>query len=134
MYNNKKLALSIFWVVLGIVLIVLSIKEVLNSSLYAGMGGALAAVGVLQAMRNFKYQKDPEYKEKIDTEITDERNTFLRMKSWSWAGYITVLIEGIGVIAAMAAGQRTIQLTLAYSMCLLIVAYWVAYLILNKRY
>ena len=134
MYNNKKLALSIFWVVLGIVLIVLSIKEVLNSSLYAGMGGALAAVGVLQAVRNFKYQKDPEYKEKIDTEITDERNTFLRMKSWSWAGYITVLIEGIGVIAAMAAGQRTIQLTLAYSMCLLTVADWVAYLILNTRY
>ena len=134
MYNNKKLALSIFWIVLGIVLIVLSIMEVLDSSLFAGMGGALAAVGVLQAMRNIKYQKDPEYKEKIDTEISDERNSFLRMKSWSWAGYIAVLVEGIGGVVAMAAGQRTIQLTLSYSMCLLIVAYWVAYLILSKKY
>ena len=134
MYNNKKLALSIFWVVLGIALIVLSIMEVLDYSLYAGMGGALAAVGVLQVMRNLKYQKDPEYKEKIDTEISDERNSFLRMKSWSWAGYIAVLVEGIGAVVAMAAGQHTIQLTLSYSMCLLIVAYWVAYLILSKRY
>ena len=41
MYNNKKLALSIFWVVLGAVLLGLSVAEVLDSSIYAGMGGAL---------------------------------------------------------------------------------------------
>lgn len=134
MYNNKKLVLSILWIVVGIVLVVLSINEVLNSSLYAGMGGALCAVGALQVMRNRKYQNNPEYREKIDTEVSDERNSFLRMKSWSVAGYITILAEGIGVIAAMIAQQSTVQLTLAYSMCLLLVAYWVAYLILSKKY
>ena len=64
-YNNKRLALSIFWLVLGLVLVVLSAAEVLNDSVYAGMGAALAVVGGLQLGRHIKYRRDPEYREKI---------------------------------------------------------------------
>ena len=133
-YNNKRLALSIFWAFLGVVLMVLSITEVLDSSLYSGMGGGLIAVGLLQAGRNLKYRKDPEYREKVDTELHDERNSFLRMKSWAWTGSIVVLAEGLGVIAAMILGQRTIQMILSYSVCLIILVYWITYLILSRKY
>ena len=133
-YNNKRLALNIFWILLGAVLIVLTLTEKLDSSIYSGMGGALMAVGVLQLVRTVKYRKDAGYREKVDTEISDERNRFLRMKSWSWAGYCTILIEGIGVIVAMILGERTIQLLLSYSVCLILVVYWVAYLILSRKY
>ncbi|NLD30443.1 MAG: M3 family oligoendopeptidase, partial [Clostridiales bacterium] len=61
-YNNKKLALSIFWVVLGLTLFILSLTEVLDDSVYAGMGGALAVIGALQIWRNLKYRRDPEYR------------------------------------------------------------------------
>ena len=134
MYNNKRLALSIFWVVLGVVLVTLSIAEVVDSSLYAGMGGALATVGALQLMRNLKYRKDPEYREKIDIELKDERNGFIRMKSWSWAGYMTVILEGIAVIVATVRGEETIRLVLSYSVCLVISAYWISYLVLSRKY
>ena len=134
MYNNKRLALSIFWVVLGVVLLGLSIAEVLDSSLYSGMGGALITVGVLQIIRNLKYRKDPDYREKIDTEINDERNKYLRMKSWAWTGYMVVLVEAIGVVAAMILGQRTIRLILSYSVCLILVVYWITYLLLSRKY
>ncbi|MBR3641613.1 MAG: hypothetical protein IKN53_06260 [Oscillibacter sp.] len=133
-YNNKKLALSIFWVVLGAVLTALSVAEVLESSPYAGMGGALIAIGALQIARNLKYRKDAAYREKIDVEFGDERNAFLRMKSWAWAGYAVVLIEGIGSVVAKLLGQETVQLVLAYSVCLLILAYWLAYLVLKRKY
>ncbi|MBP5168458.1 MAG: hypothetical protein ILP14_04555 [Oscillospiraceae bacterium] len=133
-YNNKRLVLNIFWIVLGAVLTVLTITEVLDSSVYSGMGGAFMAVGALQLIRTVKYRKDSEYREKVDTEISDERNRFLRMKSWSWAGYFTILIEGIGVIVAMVLGERTIQLVLSYSVCLILVIYWVAYIILSRKY
>ena len=133
-YNNKRLALTVFWIVLGAVLVVLTVTEVLDSSIYSGMGGALMAVGTLQLIRAVKYRKDSEYKEKVDTELGDERNRFLRMKSWSWAGYFTILIEGIGAIIAMVLGERTIQLVLSYSVCLVLVIYWVAYVILSKKY
>ena len=133
-YNNRKLILSIFWMILGAVLLGLSIAEVLDSSMYAGMGGALIAVGALQGARNLRYRKDPEYREKIDTEANDERNSFLRMKSWSWTGYIVVLAEGFGSVAAMVLGKRELQLTLAYSVWLILVIYWVTYLVLSKKY
>ena len=133
-YNNKRLALTVFWIVLGAVLVVLTVTEVLDSSIYSGMGGALMAVGTLQLIRAVKYRKDSEYKEKVDTELGDERNRFLRMKSWSWAGYFTILIEGIGAIIAMVLGERTVQLVLSYSVCLVLVIYWVAYVILSKKY
>ena len=134
MYNNKKLALSIFWVVLGAVLLGLSVAEVLDSSIYAGMGGALMAIGVLQMVKNIRYRKDSGYREKIDTQISDERNEFLRMKSWCWTGYITVLVEGIGVIVCMILKEETIQLILAYSVCLIIGVYWIAFMILRRKY
>ena len=133
-YNNKKLLLSIFWMVLGAVLLGLSVTEVLDSSMYAGMGGALIAVGALQTSRNLKYRKDPEYREKIDTEANDERNSFLRMKSWSWTGYVVVLVEGFGSVAAMVLGKRELQLTLAYSVWLILVVYWISFFIISKKY
>ncbi|MBQ5420885.1 MAG: hypothetical protein IIU26_01510 [Clostridium sp.] len=123
MNNNKRLVLSIFWIVLGITLMILSIAEVLDDSVYSGMGGALTAVGALQLMRNLKYRRDPEYREKIDTELNDERNRFLQMKSWSWAGYIAVMVQAVASVAAYFMGQRTVQLVLWYSICLLVLAY-----------
>jgi len=133
-YNNKKLVLSIFWAVVGLVLTVLSVTEVLDSSIYSGMGGGLMAVGVLQSIRNVKYRKDADYREKIDVEANDERNRFLRMKSWSWAGYIAILVEAGGVIVAIILGEETIRLILSLSVCLILVAYWVSYLVLSRKY
>ncbi|MBQ3390704.1 MAG: hypothetical protein IJG57_06520 [Firmicutes bacterium] len=134
MYNNRRLALSIFWVVIGLVLVGLSIAEKLDSSMYAGMGGALAAVGALQVIRNLQYRRNEEYREKVDTEVSDERNRFLRMKSWSWTGYIVVLVEAIGVVVAMILGKETVQLVLAYSVCLLVGVYWLSYVVLSRKY
>ncbi|MBP3215159.1 MAG: hypothetical protein J6M58_02930 [Clostridium sp.] len=134
MNNNKRLVLSIFWIVLGITLMILSIAEVLDDSVYSGMGGALTAVGALQLMRNLKYRRDPEYREKIDTELSDERNRFLQMKSWSWAGYIAVMVQAVASVAAYFMGQRTVQLVLWYSICLLVLAYWVSWMILSRKY
>ena len=134
MYNNKRLILSIFWIVLGTVLMVLSVMEKIDPSMYSAMGGALIAIGALQTIRNLRYRRDAEYRKKIDTEVNDERNRFLSMKSWSWTGYIVVLVEVIGVVAAMIAGQQTLQQILSYSVCLIVVVYWITYLILSRKY
>ena len=134
MYDNKRLFLSVFWVVLGAVLLILALTGKLDSTLYAGMGGGLIAVGLLQIARNLRYRRDPAYREKIDTEVSDERNRFLRMKSWSWAGYITVIAEGIAAIVAAVKGQETVQLVLSYSVCLLLAAYYISYLVLSRKY
>ena len=133
-YNNRKLAMSIFWVVLGAVLMGLSLAGVLENNFYSGMGSALFVVGILQIGRNLKYRKDDDYREKIDTEFQDERNRYLRMKSWSWAGYLSIFAGAIGTVVAQLAGQRTISLVMSYSVCFLLATYWIAYLILKRKY
>ena len=133
-YNNKRLALSIFWMVLGIVLIILNMTDVLDQSIYSGMGSALTVVGFFQAMRNLRYRKDKDYREKIDTELGDERNSFLRMKSWAWTGYIVVLAEGIGVVIAMITGQELLCRVLSWSVCLIVGVYWITYMVLSRKH
>ena len=132
-YNNKKLALSIFWVVLGLALVVLSVTEVLGDSIYSGMGAALAVIGALQIWRNLKYRRDPEYREKIDIEVGDERNKSIRMQSWAWTGYLFILVAAVASVVAHFLGQAVIQQTLCYSICFMLVVYWLANVILNKR-
>ena len=134
MYNNRRLALSIFWVLLGVTLLVLSITEVLDSSMYAGMGSVLIVVGGLQIIRNIRYRKVAAYQEKVDTETSDERNRFLSMKSWSWTGYIVVIIQGIGVVVATVLREDTIRQILSYSVCLIVTVYWISYLVLSRKY
>ena len=134
MYGNKNLVLSIFWIVLGVILTALSIAEVLEPSTYSGFGGALIGVGALQVIKNLKYRNNPEYKEEIDTQTNDERNKYIRMKSWSWTGYILVLGSGICSVIAMIFGNHELQMYLSYTVCVIITVYWVTYIIMNKKY
>lgn len=133
-YNNTKLALSFFWVLLGTVLIILGLAKRIDPSFFGCLGGSLAAVGILQITKNIKYRTNSEYREKLNTEMNDERNRYIRMKSWSWAGYIVTLVEAVGMFVALILGQHTVQLVLANSVCLILLTYWLAYMILSKKY
>lgn len=132
--NNVRLGFNVFWIVLGVVLVWLSIAEVLDSSVYSGMGGALIGVGVLQVIRITKYRKDPSYKQKVDIEMHDERNTFLRMKSWAWTGYILLLTEAAGCVAATVLGKTTVQIVLGGAVCLMLLVYFAVYFVLKRKY
>ncbi len=73
-------------------------------------------------------------KEKVDIEVTDERNRFLRLQSWAWTGYIVVMVEAAGSIAAAVLGQEIVRQVLSYSVCLIICVYWISWFILSRKY
>ncbi|MCI5944866.1 MAG: hypothetical protein MRZ41_09245 [Eubacterium sp.] len=133
-YNNRRLLLSVFWTVLGAVLLTLSIMEKIDSGIFSGMGGALMAIGILQIIRNVKYRKNSDYKEKIDILEKDERCKYLRLKAWGWAGYLVVLLEAIGSVIAMILGEQLIMQVLLVSVALIVGIYAISYMILNRKY
>ena len=100
---NKKFFLSLFWLVLGVVLIVLEIMGRIDG-FWSGMGAALIGVAIVQIIRYARYKKDDSYKEKVDTAGRDERNRFIANKAWAWAGYCFVMLCAVGVIALRIAG------------------------------
>lgn len=131
--NKRRMALSVFWIVIGVILFALSLMEIIDQSVWAGMGGALIGAGALQLFRNIKYITNKEYKEKIDIQNSDERNRFLTNKAWAWAGWSYVMISAAAAIILMIVGRPEYTLV-SGGVCLMLVLYWLCYVILRRKY
>lgn len=131
--NGKRIAAQILWAILGCVLLVLGCFEVVDS-FWSGMGTALMVVGVMRLIRAYRFSKDASYREKVEIEIGDERNRYLRGKAWAWAGYLFILITAVAVIVLKVVGQELLSIAAGGAICLMLVLYWGAYLLLRKKY
>ena len=131
--KNKRLIANIVEIVIGVVLTVCGAFGVVDSY-WSGMGGALIAVGALSLVRSIRYHTDKEYQEKTDVENQDERNRFLSMKAWSWAGYLFVMTSAVASIVLKIVGQDTYSTVAGFAVCFIITLYWVSWLILRKKY
>lgn len=131
MKRNKYV--SIFWIVLGAVLIVCGGAGILDEY-WSSMGGACAVVGSLQMVRYVRISRNEAYREKIETESRDERNRYLGGKAWAWAGYSYVIIAALASIGLRIAGKNDLSLLVSGSMCLILVLYCASYYILRRKY
>lgn len=133
-YNKKKMIISIMWVIIGATLLVLDIIGVMDNPAYSGMGGGLLVIGMMQIYKNFKYHSNEEYKEKIDLEYKDERNGYIRMKAWAWAGYLFIIGAAVVSIVLFVMKMTLIGQIVSYCMCAVLMLYWISYLVLQRKY
>ena len=133
MKNAKRLIASIVEIVIGVILTICGAAGLLDSY-WSGMGTALIVVGGLMLVRQLRYKTNTEYKEKVDVEINDERNKYLRIKAWSWAGYIFVMLGAFGSIFFKIFGLDQYSQFSACCVCLIMVLYWISYMVLRKKY
>ena len=90
----KNIVINILWMIIGIGLTVLSIFEK-TDSFWSGVGASFLVVGVVNLLRMYRINKNDAYKEKIELELNDERNRFLKSKAWAWAGYVFCIIAAV---------------------------------------
>ena len=133
MMKNKRLISIIMEIVIGIVLAVCGYTGIVDEY-WGGMGTALVIVGSLMLVRQIKYKTNTSYKEEVDVQVNDERYKYLRVKAWSWAGYIFVIIASIASIALRALDFRELSMFASACVCLIILSYWISYMILQKKY
>ena len=133
MNKNKRLIANIVEIVMGLILTVCGHYGLIDEY-WSGMGTALVFVGFIMMVRHVRYKTNEEYKEKVDIEVNDERNKYLHMKAWSWAGYLFVLICAICSIAFRILGMDTYSVFAGLAVCLIIVVYWISYLFLKRKY
>lgn len=129
----RNLIISIFWIMVGATLIVLGVVETLDE-FWSGFGGGLVAVGILQLVRNIRYRTNDDYKEKVDTEINDERNQFISSQAWAWTGYIFIICCAIATVTFSVMDKEDLCHLCATGICLMAVIRFVAYLILKRKY
>ena len=131
--RKEKLISSIIEIVVGSVLIICSLVGLVDE-FWSGMGTSLLLIGILFFIRAVKYNKSDEYREKYDIEVNDERNRYLKLKSWAWAGYLFVISGGIGTIGFKLAGREDLMMMASGSVCYMMVLYWISYIFLKKKY
>lgn len=133
MKHIKPLNMSIFWVVLGIVLIVCHLARLIEDYWFS-MGIAFIVVGTLQIIRHIRYKTDSDYRETRDIATSDERNKFIANKAWAWAGYLYVMIAAIGSIVCKLLGREDLMMFCSSSVCVIMALYWLSWLWLKKKY
>ena len=103
--SKRVIIVDSMWIIIGTILIGLSFAGVVDS-FGNGMGSGLLVVGILHLLRLHRFQKNEAYREKMEIEISDERNRFLRNKAWAWAGYLFVILAGVSCIIFKIAEQE----------------------------
>ncbi len=132
-YNKRKMLVSVLWIIIGASLLILNMTGVLDNSIYSGLGGGWLVIGVMQIYKNLKYHSDREYKNKMDIEYSDERNRYLRMKAWSFAGYLFIIVSACISIVLFVMKLTLYGQILSYCMCSVLVFYWISYIVLQRR-
>ena len=136
--KNRYLPLAVLYIVLGIALFVscqiVDLGKSTLAQILPGMGGALFGVGIVRLVMGIKLEKDAEYRENYEIRINDERNRYLRMKAWSWAGYVFVLIAAVATIVFAVADRKELMMLASGGLCIMLVLYWVSYMIVRKKY
>ena len=130
---DKKNIYPIVLLVAGLALTGLGIGEIVDE-FWSGMGSALLVVGIIRLLRFYRLKKNDAYREKMETAQTDERNQFIRAKAWSWAGYLFIMVTAVATIIFRILGQELLSQVASYSVCLMLVLYWVSYFVLKKKY
>lgn len=131
--SKTKLIVSIIEMIIGIALVAAACFGFLDS-FWSGMGGALTAVGVIYTLRSFRLSRDPVYQEEYEIAVNDERNRFLRVKAWSWAGYLFVMITAAGTIVFKLLCREDLMMYCSGSVCVILLLYWLCYMVLRKKY
>ena len=131
--KKERLIASILEIIVGAALLICSMFGVVDE-FWSGMGTSLLIIGIIFLIRNIKYKTNEEYREKIDIESNDERNKYISLKAWAWAGYLFVMLGAVGTIVFKLIGKEDFMMMASLSVCLIMVFYWISYTFLKKKY
>ena len=131
--KKERLIASILEIIVGAALLICSMFELVDE-FWSGMGTSLLIIGIIFLIRNIKYKTNEEYREKIDIESNDERNKYISLKAWAWAGYLFVMLGAVGAIVFKLIGKEELMMMASLSVCLIMVFYWISYTFLKKKY
>ena len=131
--TNKRMIYYTVMLLVGLVLMSLAFFGKVDE-FWNGMGSALAILGAVRLLRGYRLKKNEAYREKVEIAVSDERNQFIRSKAWAWAGYLFIILTGISVIVFKLVGQDLLSQAASWGVCLMLVLYWGAYKVLQKKY
>lgn len=115
-------------------MLILKFSGVMCYEALIGLGIGWIVCGALQAAKGMRYVKDGDYRKKYDTEAKDERNRYISLKAWAWAGYIFVIISALAAVIGIFAGDNGVAASSSSAIGVMVLLYLISYLVLRKKY
>lgn len=135
MKNNKLFVISVVEIAVGIAIDLLAFAGVVrDTSVFAGIGSGILAVGLAQLLRAVRMEANPAYKKRMETAAKDERYAFISMKAKEAAFGIYLVITAVFCLACMLVGYREQGTLAGMSICLLVLLYAVLFRVLARKY
>lgn len=131
--RKVRLIASVLEVIIGITLLICSFLNLVDD-FWSGFGVSFIIIGALFLFRNVRYYTNKGYQQEIDIQTDDERNKYLSLKAWSWAGYLFVIIAAVGTLVFKFVGKEDLMMLCSGTVCLIVSLYWISYMILRKKY
>ena len=135
MKNNKLFVISVVEIAVGIAIDLLAFAGVVrDTSVFAGIGSGILAVGLAQLLRAVRMEANPAYKKRMETAAKDERYAFISMKAKEAAFGIYLVITAVFCMACMLVGYREQGTLAGMSIYLLVLLYAVLFGVLARKY
>ncbi|MBQ5369200.1 MAG: hypothetical protein IIU56_03185 [Peptococcaceae bacterium] len=131
---KKRILTARIFLIAGPLLMAVSIWRNLDNEFFFAWGTALMVIGIVRLRQYRKLMASPEAMRAQEVAETDERNVMLANKAKSYAFFWYVLICSVAVIVLEFMNQVQIATSLAFSVCFLILLYWVCYYVLRRKY
>ena len=130
---KSRLNIAIIYVVFGVVMIASTFITKTDNSFISSFGFAMVIMGMIR-IRNYRIiTKDETTIRKQQIIETDERNISIVHKAKSAAFAVYTFILGAAVIVLSFIGMHEVAKWVAYSVCLLVIIYWICYFIYQKK-
>ena len=131
---KKRLNLGIAYIVIGILMIMISSVLDNVNPFISSYGLAVVVIGFARIRQYKRITKNDETIRKQEIAETDERNIALANKARSWAFFLYVMGASILVIILQFTPMRDTATLIAYTVCILVVLYWISYWVLRRKY
>ena len=135
-YKNKlksRLTIAIIYLVLGVIMIAGTFITKTDNDFISAFGFAMAIMGIVRIRHYRMITKNEETIRKQQILETDERNISIMHKAKSTAFSIYFLLLGTAVIVLSLFNMHEAARWIAYSVCLLVVIYWICYWVYQKK-
>ena len=136
-YRKKLKARLIF----SFVLLITGIGIIITSNLFADKSGffspfglGLAVINLVRIRNYFIITRNKDKLKSQEIAETDERNLMIANKAKSIAFYIYVLMSCAAVIVLQLFNKTEIGTYISFSVCAMLLIYWVCYFIIRKKY
>ena len=136
--NRNKIKRKVYvytaWLVCGLVLVALAVSGVVEGEFFAPFGIAWSALSLARIIRYTRLLKDQNSLNEYLMFENDERNLMIKHRAISYASYVFIFISLGVIIASEFLGYYTIAATIASMICIYVIIYTIAVIILRRTY